>query len=334
MRSNHFASLKSTLNLPTIVLAAILLLAARTQAQFYEWNAGPLQASKLSTVAFKGWLPERSEPLRGTLLLIPGRHGDGRGMAGDAAWQGLANDIGFAIIACQFADGDPFLYQGDPQGEVSKCINSTAEHLATESNHPELAKAPLAFWGMSAGSNVSECYCSKFPQRVAAFVSSSGTRGPGGLVPGKAEIPMFFAEGAKDKPDWVKDSLKNIEAGTKLHAPWTLAFQKNEGHGTPRSKAAAIQFLKSAVNMRFIPPAAGGATPSIFKSQLPTFSHPSTTAASAPAQLHKIDLQAGWLGDPETYEVASYSNFKGNKAKAIWLPDEATANTWREYLAQ
>jgi len=334
MSMKRFASLKSTLKLAAIVLAAVLLLAPWAQAQFYEWSAGPLQASKLNTVAFKGWLPERSEPLRGTLLLIPGRHGDGRGMAGDAAWQGLANDIGFAIIACQFADGDPFLYQGDPQGEVSKCINSAAEHLATESKHPELAKAPLAFWGMSAGSNVSECYCSKFPQRVAAFVSSSGTRGPGGLVPGKAEIPMFFAEGAKDKPEWVKDSLKNIEAGTRLRAPWTLAFQKNEGHGTPRSKAASIQFLKSAVNMRFTPPPAGGATPSIFKSQLPTFSHSSPSTASAPAQLHKIDLQSGWLGDPETYEVASYGNFKGNKGKGIWLPDEATANAWREYLAQ
>ena len=86
--------------------------------------------------------------------------------------------------------------------------------------------------------------------------------------------------------------------------------------------------------MRFTPPAAAGATPSIFKSQLPTFSHASPSTASAPAQIHKIDLQAGWLGDPETYEVASYSNFKGNKAKAIWLPDEATANAWREYLAQ
>jgi len=50
------------LRLPTIVLAAVLLLALGAQAQFYEWSAGPLQASKLSTVAFKGWLPERSEP--------------------------------------------------------------------------------------------------------------------------------------------------------------------------------------------------------------------------------------------------------------------------------
>ena len=74
MRTNHFVFLKSSFRLPTI-LAAVLLLAPVAQAQFYEWSAGPLQASKLSTVAFKGWLPERSEPLRGTLLLIPGRHG-------------------------------------------------------------------------------------------------------------------------------------------------------------------------------------------------------------------------------------------------------------------
>ena len=60
MRTNHFVLLKSFLRLPTIVLAAVLLLAPGAQAQFYEWSAGALQASKLSTVAFKGWLPDEA----------------------------------------------------------------------------------------------------------------------------------------------------------------------------------------------------------------------------------------------------------------------------------
>lgn len=49
-----------------------------------------------------------------------------------------------------------------------------------------------------------------------------------------AEGDLAHLDGAQDKPEWVKDSLKNIEAGTKLHELWTLAVQKNEGHGTPR----------------------------------------------------------------------------------------------------
>ena len=323
------------MKVPALLTAFLLSLTSFASAQGYDWSADSLTGVKINTVAFKGWVPARAEPLRGTLVLIPGRHQDGRGMAAEAQWQNLASDIGFAIVACQFSDGDPAAYQDDAEGEVARSINKAVEHLATESKHPELAKAPLALWGVSAGSNVSERYCSQFPKRVAAFASSTGTRGPGALAQGKAEIPMFFAVGAKDNPEWVAASLRCIDAGIKIHAPWTLAFNKNAGHGTGNSLGAVIPFLKAAVSMRFNPPAAAsgaaGAPASVFKSQLPTFSQPASTAA-APIQLHKIDTHTGWLGDADTYEVGSFTNFKGNKAKAIWLPDEATATAWREYL--
>ena len=50
MRTNHFVLLKS-FRLPTIVLAAVLLLAPGAQAQFYEWSAGALQC-----IAVPQWL--------------------------------------------------------------------------------------------------------------------------------------------------------------------------------------------------------------------------------------------------------------------------------------
>ena len=323
------------MKLPILFAATALHLAGIAGAEVYDWSAAPLAGVKINTVAFKGWTPTRTEPLRGTLVLIPGRHQDGRGMAGEARWQGLATEVDFAIIACQFADGDPGSYQDDAQGEVARCINTAVEHLAAESKHAELAKAPLALWGVSAGSNVSERYCSQFPKRVVAFGSSTGTRGPGELAQGKAEIPMFFAVGAKDNPEWVAASLRCIDSGLRIHAPWTLAYHKNAGHGTGNSLNAIIPFLKATITMRFNPPVAtagaAGASTSIFKSQLPTFSQPTSNAA-APPQLHKIDLRGGYLGDADGYEFARFDNFKGNKAKAIWLPDEPTAAAWREYL--
>lgn len=326
------------MKLPIFIVTCILSFVRFATAQVYDWNGDSLPGVKINTVAFRGWIPARGEPLRGSLVLIPGRHQDGRGTAGEDQWQGLATEIGFAIVACQFTNGDPGMYQGDPQGEVARSINTAVEHLAIESKHPELAKAPLALWGVSAGSNVSGRYCSFFPKRVIAFASSTGTCGPGDLAAGKAEIPMLFAVGAKDNPEWVAASLAAIEAGLKIHAPWTLAFNKNAGHGTGKSLAAIIPFLKATVNMRFNPPAVAGggasAPASIFKSQLPTFSQgTSKPPTAAPLTLHKIDLRAGWLGDAETYDVTSYENFKGNKLKAIWLPDKATATAWQEYLS-
>lgn len=305
-------------------------------AQIYDWTGPALPGVQINVVAFRGWIHERTEPLRGTLVLIPGRHGDGRGMAADPRWQQLAGEIGFAVIGCQFTDGEPFLYQGDEHGEVARAINTAVEHLSVESKHPELARSSLAFWGTSAGSNVSARYCSQFPARVAAFVSSKGTCGPGSeMPPGKSDIPMFFALGARDKADWLQFSQTCIENGIKMRAPWTLAFHRSEGHGVQRSLDAAIPFLKAAIELRFTPrsasTAASAGSPSIFKSQLPTFSNQGAKAAPA-AKLYKIDPQTGWLGDRDSYEVAPYREFKGNRAKAIWLPDEASAIAWQTYL--
>ncbi|MEI8342434.1 MAG: hypothetical protein WCH43_12995 [Verrucomicrobiota bacterium] len=320
-------------------LSLILIFTGILHAQDYDWSADALPGVKINTVAFKGWIPATQQSLRGTLVLIPGRHGDGRGMADDPRWQALATDINFAVIGCQFTNGEPFDYQNDSKGEVARSINTAVEHLSKESNHPELAKAPLAFWGTSAGSNVSARYCTHFPRRVIAFASSKGTMGPSGDMPsGKAEIPMFFALGAKDKPDWLQASQSNIGNGIKLHAPWTLAFQKNEGHDVGRSLDVAIPFLKATITLRFAPPATGsgaGSSSSIFKTQLPTLGQTTPIGATAPAaQLHKIDVHAGWLGNPETFDVARYSEFKGDRNKAMWLPDETTALAWKQYLAQ
>lgn len=301
-------------------------------AATYDWSADPLKGVQINTVAFRGWVPDSDKPLAGVLVLIPGRHGDGRGMAGDARWQQLATDLGFAILACQFTDGEPFPYQNDARGEVAGCINQAVEELATLSGKEELRKAPLAFWGVSAGSNVSSRYCVFFPERVAAFASSTGTCGPGGETPPKVmEIPMLFAIGAKDKPDWVKSSLDNAGRG-QGKAPWTIALHKTQGHGVGSSMDVIVPFFMAAVPQRLGVATAGPASSGMFKSELPNIGSSSRPSAPSQKSLKKLNLQSGWLGNPETCEVAPYAQYKGTKSKAIWLPDETTALAWQAYL--
>ena len=302
------------------------------QAQLQEWTAPPLTGVQLKTVAYKGWVPAQAEQLRGTLVLIPGRHGDGRGMAADPKWQELAASVGFAVIGCQFSDGEPFPYQNEVQGEMAKAISAAVSKLAELSKHPELDKAPLAFWGTSAGSNVSVNFATVFPARVIAIATSKGTSGPRGELPaGKDEIPMLFALGEKDKPEWVADSKKNIEAGLRKRAPWSMALNKNEGHEVGRSLELVRPFLKAAIEQRFQAPKAASGTASIFKTTPKPMGGGAVTAA-APVKLGKIDPRNGWLGDPDTLDVGPAATFKGNKAKAVWLPDEATAKAWQDYL--
>ena len=314
-----------------VILTAVLC--GRAAAATYDWEADPLKDVQINTVAFRGWVPDTGKPLSGVLVLIPGRHGDGRGMADDSIWQQLATDLDFGILACQFTNGEPFPYQNDARGEVAKCINTAVDHLSELSAKPELKKAPLAFWGLSAGSNVSSRYCVFFPERVAAFASSTGTCGPGGEIsPKNLEIPMLFAIGEKDKPEWVKSSLDNARRG-QGKAPWTIALQKTQGHGVGKSMDVIVPFLLATVKQRLGTAAAPAqSSSSIFKSELPKIGSSSRPADSARKTLKKLSLQSGWLGDPETYEVAAYAAYKGSKSKAIWLPDELTALAWQTYL--
>ena len=321
---------------PRSVLAALVFLSGPSFAATYDWSAEPMKKVQINTVAFRGWTPDSTEPLSGTLVLIPGRHGDGRGMAGDPRWQQLAAELGFAIVACQFADGDRGMYQGDVSGEVAKTIDDAVAHLADTAGKPELKKAPLAFWGHSAGSNVSSRYCKVFPGRVAAFGSSKGTWGPGDSDTKTQEIPMVFAIGATDNPEWVKTATDNVAKGAGK-APWTVAIHKTEGHGLDKSLDLIIPFLSAAVKQRLgkSSPSAGGAggtNTSIFKSELPKIGQSSASTASPSASLKKINPRDGWLGDPDTCEVAPSSAFKGSKTKAVWLPDETVALAWQTYV--
>jgi len=301
-------------------------------AATHDWEAAPLKEVQINTVAFRGWIPDTAKPLSGVLVLIPGRHGDGRGMADDPRWQKLAEDLDFGILACQFTNGEPFPYQNDAHGAVAKCINAAVEHLGEMGGKPELKKAPLAFWGVSAGSNVSSRYCVFFSDRVAAFASSTGTCGPGGDISSKnLEIPMLFAIGGTDKPDWVQGSLANAERGLGK-APWTVALQKTQGHGIGKSMDVIVPFLLATVKQRLGVAAPAQSSTSIFKSDLPNIGSSSRAASGTQKPLKKLNLQAGWLGNPETYDVAAYAAYKGPKTKATWLPDELTAMAWQAYL--
>lgn len=308
------------------------LCTAGARAQFQEWTAEPLSGVQIKTVAFKGWLPARPEPLRGTLVLVPGRHGDGRGMAADPKWQELAASVGFAVLACQFTGGDPSLYQFDAQNEVAKSIAAAVTKLAQLSGHPELEQAPLALWGHSAGSNVAAKHTNFAPARVIAMAGSKGSWGPGPETPpGKDEIPMLFVMGGKDKPEFLSGTLPNVEAGQKRRAPWAMALQKNEGHDAAPGLPLVRLFLKASIEQRFTAPKAGAGAPSIFKTTPRPFAGGAPKTA-APAKLAKIDPRNGWLGDPDTYDIAPFATFKGSKTKALWLPDETTAKAWQDYL--
>lgn len=301
-----------TISRVLLATAALLSTLLPLPAAVFEHAAGPLPEVQLQTAAYRLWIDDaQTGPCAGVLVLIPGRHGDGRPLAEKAEWQQLARELKLALLGCQFADGEPFPYQDDLGQSVSKSINQALEQLATQARRPELARAPLAFWGTSAGSNVSVNYAKAFPDSVLAIASSKGTSGPRGTTKDNVDIPMCFALGSNDKPEWVKGSIDSIRQGREEKAPWTLAVHPSEGHEVGRSLELAIPFLRAVIPQRL-----AGAMPK----------------PDSSVRLKKLASNDGWLADPETREFAASSQFKGKKKEAIWLPDETTARAWAAYL--
>ena len=284
---------------------ALLLSLAAASAQTTDWDAGPNISPSLDAAQFRWWAPADAKTIRGVLVVIPGRNGDARDAVNDPEWQALATKQGLAIIGCRLfkPDGE---YQGDPDGVTTKTIERAVAELGKANGHPEAAKAPLAFWGHSAGSNTSERFAYRNPHRTIAVVCIKGPCGPGDATPSKCDVPILCCIGKNDKPDWVETACKSYEEGKQNRALWTLAFHPAEGHEAGATKPLAIAFLDEVITARLGPPPG--------------------------SSLKKLAASDGWLGDPLTLEASAYSNFQGRKREATWLPGPATAAAWKTYL--
>ena len=291
------------------ILVALALISASAFAQTTDWAAAAKSSPNLDEAQFRWWAPADLKAVRGVLVIIPGRNGDARTAVSDPEWQALATKQGFAIMGCRLFKPDG-AYQGDPDGGTSKTIEKAVAELSKANAHPEAAKAPLAFWGHSAGSNTSERFAIRNPHRTIGVAGIKGTWGPGDATPQKCGIPILCTIGKNDKPEWVETACKNYEQGKQAHAVWTLAFQPAEGHEAGATKPLAVAFLDDVITARL-------GVPSPFASD---------------NSLKHLSLSAGWLGDPSTLEAAAYSSFKGLKRGATWLPGEATAAAWKTYL--
>ena len=276
----------------------------------HDFQGGPLPGVKLQTANFRLWLDEGKAGCKGVLVLVPGRHRDGRGMVEDSAWQELARNLDLALLGCQFSDGEPFPYQNDEGGAVSASINRALVHFSTAAGWSELAQAPVAFWGHSAGSNVAVNYVKAFPERVLAVASSKGTSAARGVTKQNVDVPMLFAIGKKDKAEWVEESVRCVEAGRDEKAFWTLAVHPSEGHEVGKSLTLCRAFLSSVVPARL---------------------KGTQEAGDGKVKLASLDPKDGWLGDPATMEVGSYADYQEKKKEAIWIPDEPSARAWQAY---
>jgi 6-bladed beta-propeller len=300
--------------------------------------AGELQIA----VTYSLWIPDGAPRLRGVIVH---QHGagttasiEGSTAAYDLHWQALAKKWDCALLGPSYhvlhekndlSPGGSELWF-DPRRGSEKTFLKALGELASKSGHPELETVPWVLWGHSGGGIWSDVMCALHPDRVVAVWMRSGsavmflshpefTRH---TVPNAVYgIPMMCNPGVKEKqvaqekntPEqnmkgpWL-GNLATFHEYRAKGAPIGFAPDPRTGHECGDSRYLAIPFLDACLAMRL----------------------PEKDATDQ--TLKPVDMSKAWLAPLMGDEPRPAAELQGDPKEAVWLPNEAVAKAWAEYV--
>jgi pimeloyl-ACP methyl ester carboxylesterase len=297
----------------------------------YPPSAGPgaLQVG----VTYILWIPEGVTHLRGVIVH---QHGAGRNAAmhGDAAaydlhWQALAKRWDCALLgptyhvltdAIDTTPGGSQLWF-DPGMGSDKAFLRALEDLGSKSGHGELSAVPWILWGHSGGGIWSDVMADLHPERVVAVFLRSGAAAmfrrrvfPQPQVPAAAyTIPILANAGVKEQK--TDGSVGPWEGSKTIFQEYRakggligFAADPRTGHECGDSRYLAIPFFDAVMAMRL--PAKG----------------------SKDQRLRPVDTSKAWLAPLMGDTAQPAAAYQGNANEAVWLPNEAVAKAWMEYV--
>ncbi len=317
-----------------IMLVLALFLVAITSApaagQYHEISYPPsTQAGELQLgVTYTLWIPDGVTRLRG---IIVHQHGCGSGAckggetaAYDLHWQALAKKWDCALLGPSYHQDDKQNCRlwCDPRNGSARTFLKALGELAGKSKHPELDSVPWCLWGHSGGGFWASLMQTAYPDRIVAIWFRSGTAyatwekgdiARPEIPPAAYAIPMMCNPGAKEKGDKRFDgawtgSLAMFKAYRAKGAPVGFAPDPRTSHECGDSRYLAIPFFDACLALR-----------------LPD-------KDSKDQKLKPVDLKAGWLAPLLGEKAEAAAKYTGKVDEAVWLPSEAVAKAWEEYV--
>ena len=294
-----------------------------------DYPASTTEGELPTAVTYTLWIPDGVKTLRG---LIVHQHGagttasiEGSTAAYDLHWQVLAKKWDCALLGPSYhvqnekTDLTPGGSEAwfDPRHGSEKTFLRSLDEFAAQSGHPELATVPWVLWGHSGGGIWSDVMACLHPDRVAAMWLRSGSalafrnrpEFPQPQVPeGVYGIPAMCNCGIKEMKGAMVGAVATFQEYRFHGAPIGFALDPLTGHECGDSRYLAIPFLDACMAMR-----------------LPD-------AGSANQKLKPVDASQAWLAPLMSQRAQPASNFKGNPNVAVWLPDEAVAKAWMDYV--
>lgn len=309
----------------------------RVEAPYYRvrYEASTKPDELAYPVSYTIWIPPGGKPLRGVIVH---QHGCGEGScqsgqsgAFDLHWQALARKNGCALLAPSYEqpEGTDCQQWCDPRNGSDAAFQRALTELGAQSNHPELPQVPWALWGHSGGGHWAGGMVMLHPERVVAAWLRSGA-------------PLFNSQ-----------ESGNIKAHTlpkaALQVPLMCNVGTKEGVTVTMGRFAGV-WPKNLVFFAAIRPYGG----LIGMAVDPLTSHEcgnqrylaipwldACLAARLPDEpgqpLKSIAAHEGWVaplhaGEAEVIPPVPATEFSGDLASSIWLPNQAVAEAWRQYI--
>ncbi len=295
----------------------------------YEASQQPGELS--FPVNYTIWIPKEVAKLRGVIVH---QHGCGEGScksgltgAFDLHWQALADKHQCALLSPAYEQPEKADCQlwCDPRNGSDSSFQKCLVDLGKQSGHPELATVPWALWGHSGGGHWAGGMVLLHPDRVAAAWLRSGVP----LLepnPDRATIKAHTLSDAALKVP-VMCNLGTKEGVTDKEGRFAAVWPANETFfGTVRSKGGLISIAVDPLtahecgNQRYL------AIPwldACLTARLP----------KTPGEpLQPMPTDRAWLAAALSTDAVPAAIFVGDPLKAAWLPDEAIARAWMQYV--
>jgi hypothetical protein len=297
--------------------------AAQVVGQHWDWKLDDARwrevvaqkgEGKKEDVKFDLWLPEGIGSARGVVVMSG--HGSGETLFKHPEMRKIASELHLAL----------FKFVGNPMQRgfwPRSLLYERLQAFAQQSQHPEIAHAPLFLYGHSNGTGFSAIFPATEGARVWAWVSMRPGTTFQVYQPGAAQVPGmvifgeddgFFARPSKEENMAVVDAMRK-----KHNALWHYAVEPKTGHG-PGEKTwpLVFSFLRHT-----------------FAARVPAEADPT----KGPVRLNEIKAESGqfgqnWnakIGGYQTLPIAPFAEFAGDKSTASWLLNAAFAADWQTF---
>ena len=295
----------------------------------YEASTQPGQLSYSANYTI--WIPRGLKTLRGVVVH---QHGCGEGScrsgltgAYDLHWQALAKKHDCALLAPSYEQPNKADCQMwcDPRNGSDAAFQKSLVDLGQKSEHPELPTVPWVLWGHSGGGHWAGGMVLLHPERVAAAWLRSGVpllepnpkrpRIKHHELPDAAlKVPIMCNPGTKEGVTVKIKQFAGVWPANEVFFNGVrgkggligVAVDPLTAHECGNQRYFAIPWLDACLRIRL--PKVNG------------------------KPLKPMPTDSAWLASPTGFKAVPAAKFDGNPLKAAWLPNEAVARGWMQYV--